>query len=528
VKKSERKLRERFARRPAGEIRQALRDHLLANPLDAAAMRLLAHLDRGDGLTPLRLLERALDLCPDFIDAREDYAASLVERRAHVAFAVQAKLLLAHAPRNKQYCHGYALAMVRTGNFEAALDILTGLLRDHPGESDYWLLYAQTLRFVGRRDDSVHAYRRCLNLKPDMGAAWCGLADLKGDYISGADIDAMQAHLAGAALEPDSRMRMLYALAHALERAGDFAASFAAYDEAARLARAISRRRSNGVGASQSAEYLRRMKQVFSRENLETKLTQAPPPATAATPIFVVGMPRAGSTLVEQILASHGQVEGAGELTLIGEITRDLAASRMLAMKNAYPDCILGFGGDQLAALGARYIEGSRDYRKSTSPWFVDKRPWNWLEVGLIHLILPQARIIDIRREPMAACFAMFKQLLPDDSGFSCDLDELGRYYNDYVAMMQHWQSVLPGRVHFMQYERLVDDTENEVHRMLDYCGLPFEEGCLRFWETGRAVATPSAEQVRRPIFRDALEQWRNFEPWLDPLKAALSAPARS
>jgi tetratricopeptide (TPR) repeat protein len=404
--------------------------------------------------------------------------------------------------------------------------MLSGLLRDRPGEPDFWLLYAQTLRFVGRRDDAVHAYRRCLELRPAMGGAWWGLADLKGDFITEADLSAMQAHLKETALEPDSRMRMLYALGQALEQAGDFAASFAAYDEAARLARALARERRKGLGTSQSAAYLRRMKQVFSRENLETKLAKAQKPVAGATPIFVVGMPRAGSTLVEQILASHSRVEGTRELTLIGEITRELSASRILVARNVYPDCLLDYSGDELAALGNRYIEGSRDWRKTTRPWFIDKRPWNWLEIGFIHLMLPHAKIVDIRREPMAACFGMFKQLLPDDARFSYDLAELGHYYNNYVAIMEHWRSVLPGRVHFLQYERLVDDTENEIRRLLDYCGLPFEEGCLRFWETERAIATPSAEQVRRPIFRDALEQWRNFEPWLDPLKAALSEPA--
>jgi len=269
------------------------------------------------------------------------------------------------------------------------------------------------------------------------------------------------------------------------------------------------------------------MKKIFGRENLAPKLAQAPVPANAPSPIFIVGMPRAGSTLVEQILASHSLVEATRELTLIGEITRDLSASRLMVARNAYPDCLLAFNPEQLAALGTRYMNESRDYRKAERPWFIDKRPWNWLEVGFIHLILPHAKIIDIRREPMAACFAMYKQLLPDDANFSYDLDELGRYYNNYVAMMQHWQSVLPGRVHFMQYERLVCDTENEIRGMLAYCGLPFEEACMRFWETDRAVLTPSAEQVRRPIYRDALEQWRNFEPWLGRLTSALSQPAQ-
>jgi hypothetical protein len=183
---------------------------------------------------------------------------------------------------------------------------------------------------------------------------------------------------------------------------------------------------------------------------------------------------------------------------------------------------VLDLAQEQLEALGARYIDGAAIYRSTDRPYFTDKRPWNWLDAGFIHLILPHAKIIDVRRAPMAACFAMFKQVLPADAAFSYDLNELGRYYNDYVDLMHHWQAAMPGKIHFLQYERLVEDTDAEIRRLLDYCGLPFEESCLRFWETSRAVSTPSAEQVRRPIFRDALLQWRNFEPFLGPLKTAL------
>jgi hypothetical protein len=240
----------------------------------------------------------------------------------------------------------------------------------------------------------------------------------------------------------------------------------------------------------------------------------------------VVGMPRAGSTLVEHILASHSQVEATLELPVMGELTHTLKLSRAMVEPIAYPQCVPGLTDRQLASLGARYMNGTRIYRMLNRPYFVDKRPWNWMDAGLIHLILPHAKIIDVRREPMAACFAMFKQLLPDDAGFSYDLGELGRYYTLYVSMMAHYRAVMPGRIHFLSYERLVEDTETEIRALLEYCGLPFEEGCLRFWETERAVATPSAEQVRRPIFKDALAQWRNFEPWLGPLAAALATPA--
>lgn len=272
---------------------------------------------------------------------------------------------------------------------------------------------------------------------------------------------------------------------------------------------------------------VRSVKMVFNRENLSRL---APASAVSPdTPIFVVGMPRSGSTLVEQILASHSRVEGIGERPLIGDIKRYLGHSRMLAVQNAYPECLLEMTQDQLAAIGTRLIAASRNYRRTDRPYFVDKRVWNWQDIGLIHLILPQAKIIDIRREPMAACFAMYKQMLPRDScDFSYDFKKLGPYYNRYVRTMDQWQEVLPGRVHFVRYERLVEDTEGEIRLMLDYCGLPFEEGCLRFWELDRAIVTPSAEQVRQPIYRHAKEQWRNFEPWLGPLKEALAAPVET
>jgi tetratricopeptide (TPR) repeat protein len=533
LEKAEDKLREDLQDKSQGQASAMLRERLVADPLDATAMRLLAQLERlaGDGTTSSWLLVRALELCPDYVGAREDYAGLLVDQGSHGgAAAVQTTLLLAQAPGNVHYRQMHAMAMMQIGNYEAALDVWVDLLRENPGDPRYWLQYAQVLRFLGRRYECMQAFRHCLELQPDTGEAYWGLADLKGNFITDNDIAAMRAQLEGDELDLNGRMQMLYALGQSLERSGDFPASFAAYEEGARAFRAKLEERRNasdeGDEQPESADRLRRLKAVFSRENLETKLVPASSVATHDTPIFVVGMPRAGSTLIEQILSSHSQIEGTRELPLIGDITRDLSLSRMLVVKDAYPECVLDLTCGRLAELGARVIESSRAYRRTGRTYFVDKGPWNWLDVGLIHLILPHAKIIDVRRQPMAACFAMFKQLLPSRCAFSYDLDEVGRYYNRYVGLMEHWESVLPGRVHFVQYERLVENTETEIRRMLDYCGLPFEEGCLRFWETDRAVATPSAEQVRRPIYRDALEQWRNFEPWLGPLKEALDQPA--
>jgi tetratricopeptide (TPR) repeat protein len=529
--KAERKLRDRLKSTPAEEAAVILRDRLVANPRDVAAMRLLAHLEllAGDTVTSWRLLERALDLCPGYIGAREDYAESLLERRSKaVAAARETSRLLDHAPRNARYRRMHAYAMMFTGKLDVAVEFLAGLLRENPLEPEYWHGYAQALHFLGRRNESEQAFRKCLELQPDMGEAYFGLADLKAKVVTQADVAAMRALLDKDTLDSNNSMHVLYALGQTLERESDFAASFAAYEEGARLFRLLAKDGRKGHDRAHAADRVRRAKTVFSRENLETRRPRAPATQAHTTPIFIVGMPRAGSTLVEQILASHSLVEGTRELPLIGDVTRALAVSRILVGPDAYPECVLDLTPDQLAELGAQVIENAGNYRKTHRPYFIDKRPWNWLEAGLIQLILPQAKIIDIRREPMAACFAMFKQLLPNDAAFSYDLEELGGYYNNYVSLMDHWQSVLPGRIHFVQYERLVDDTESEIRGMLEYCGLPFEEGCLRFWENDRAVSTPSAEQVRRPIFRDAMAQWRNFEPWLGPLREALRQPAEA
>jgi tetratricopeptide (TPR) repeat protein len=523
--KAERKLRDNLRGDKGESAMGFLRDRLIADPRNAAAMRLLAQLElrAGDPLTAWSLLERALELCPAYAGAREDYAESLLRLRARVpVFVEQAARLLKHAPRNPRYRRIYAYSMSFTGNRAVAVEILAGLLREYPRDVAYWDSYAHLLHSVGRRDESEAAYRKCLHLQPDWGEAYSGLADLKGRHLKDADIDAIREHLKGDALEAASRMHMLYALAYTLEQAHDFAGSFAAYDESAGLARSIAEKNFKGYRRSQGASRVRRQKQVFTSENLSRRLAQVSTPPSGPTPIFVVGMPRAGSTLVEQILASHSLVEGTDELPLLTQLTNELADSRLLVGRDAYPECLLDMAEDQLTLLGARILERSRAFRHTDRPYFVDKRPWNWLEVGLLHLILPQARIIDIRREPMAACFAMFKQMLPIEVSFSTDLADAGQYYNNYVSLMEHWKTVLPGRVHFLQYERLVDDTESEIRRLLDYCGLPFEESCVRFWENDRAVSTPSSEQVRQPIYRGALEQWRNFEPWLGPLREAL------
>jgi len=534
--KAEQKLVEPLKAMAEDEAAMAIRERLMANPLDAVAMRFLARLEKrgGDLFTARALFERTLDICPAYTSAREEYCQLLTGQHDYAAVAETGRLL-SDSPDNPRYQFLRATALMNNSKVDAAIDIVTELLGKDPNNVDFWLFYGNALRVAGRREEAVQAYRKCLDVQPGMGAAWWGLAELKENVLTQNDVAGMRAQLEEHALPSESRKAIFYALGQTLERARDFPASFAAYEEGAREHWAIKEieEREHPDAASDdgsgppddSMPGMQQLTKVFSRENLVSRLVPAPV-ISPDTPIFVIGMPRAGSTLVEQILSSHSRVEGIGECSLIGDIKRGLIRSRILVTPNAYPDCLLDLTRDELAALGARVIADSRNYRATDRPCFVDKRPWNWVDVGLIHLILPQAKIIDIRREPMAACFAMYKQMLPREScDFSYDFKKLGPYYKRYVRLMDHWHAVLPGRVHLVRYERLVEDTECEIRRMLDYCELPFEEGCLRFWELERAIVTPSAEQVRRPIYRDALEQWRNFEPWLGPLKEALAAP---
>ena len=520
--------RERLAGLGRADQMDRLTRQLLKNPTDAAATHALSRLEwqDGDEETSLTLLERTLELSPFNHGARAELAVRLLNRSRFVRALEQTTTLVGQAPHEADYRAIHSDALRAVGDFPGALAVTEALVREHPRQLRFWCGYGQLLQFVGRREESARAFRTCLEISPTMGEAYWGLADLKSGFLTQVDVAAMHAHLAQGDVEPSSRMYMYYALGHALERGGDFAASFTAYLAGARLFRGFFLDRGQALSEEEFVERVRGLKRVYTAQTLTRQAAPAPD-ASRPTPIFIVGMPRAGSTLVEQILASHSQVEGTRELPLMADMMRDLAFSRLIITPNAYPDCVLDLTPARLAALGERYLAEARAYRQTDRPFFIDKRPWNWLDAGLIHMILPHARIIDVRREPMSACFAMFKQILFDGADFTYDLHDLGRYYSEYAGLMEYWRSVMPGQIHFLQYERLVEDTESEVRRLLDYCGLPFEPSCLRFWETERAVLTPSAEQVRRPIFRDALAQWRNFEPWLAPLAAALSSPPR-
>lgn len=501
---------------------KALRDHLRSHEIDAPAMRVLGRLEQQDGyLIPARaLFERALALAPDYDNARADLAILLLEMDENKHAVAESGLLIARAPENIEYRALHANALCAVGDFHSAIPMIEQIICAKPANARVRRVYAKSLYIAGRREDSAREYRACLALEPGMAEAYRGLAELRGDYLTASDIAAMHEVLRDSNLDLESRRTLQYTLGQVLEQARDFSGSFAAYEAGVALSQTVAANRDRTYYPAKEAYELTQLRAVFSPPLLARAASAEKLPHT---PIFVVGMPRAGSTLVEQILASHSLVEGTMELPVLGNMVRDQSLRRLISNPGPYPECARELNASDLADLGAHYLEESQAYRRTDRPYFIDKRPSNWRDAGFIRLILPQAKIVDVRREPMAACFAMYKLQLEIDSQFPYGFRNLAHYYTQYAGMMAHYETVMPGYIHFLSYERLVEDSETKIRSLLEYCELPFEEGCLRFWETGRAVATPSGEQVRQPIYRDAVTQWRNFEPWLGPLKEALS-----
>jgi tetratricopeptide (TPR) repeat protein len=490
-----------------------LRDRLKAVPTDVAAMRMLAEAGTrlGRYTDAEHLLERALELAPSFIAARHNLAIVLFRQHKAAQAIPHIERLLAHDALDTGYRNLLAASLANIGDYARAIALYEELLREAPRLPKLWLSYGHALKTAGRRDDSVRAYRACIDVAPTMGEAWWSLANLKTERFSRDDIDAMQAQLARATLT-DDKLHFHYALGHALEIAGDYQASFAHYQEGARL-----RRADIGYDADDIAAQVAATIELFTSGFFAARDgVGCPDPA----PIFIVGLPRAGSTLLEQILASHGDIEGTMELPEIANIAREVGKRSALP----YPSCLAELPAASLAELGARYMERTRIYRRTGKRLFIDKMPNNWIHAGLIHLILPNAKIIDARRHPAATCFSAFKQHFARGQHFSYDLAELGRYYNGYVACMAGLDVALPDRVHRVQYETMVADTDAETRRLLAYCGVAFEPACLRFWESGRPVRTASSEQVRRPIYREGLDHWTHYKPWLGPLLDVLEA----
>jgi predicted Zn-dependent protease len=493
-----------------------LRDYLKQHPTDVAAIRMLAEtgsrLGRYDDAESL--LARCLELAPNFVEARANYAGVLYRANKPAESAAQAEILLKRDPRNPAFRNMMAASLARTGESTRALAYYEGVLKDYPNQPKAWMSYGHTLKAVGRQGDCIAAYRKSIAQLPSLGEAWWSLANLKTFRFSEADVAAMQKELAGDGLSDEDRFHIDFALGKAFEDAERFAESFAHYAKGNAL-----RKKSVAYDPDDQAELLRRSKTFFTPSFFAERAGAGCP---SPDPIFIVGLPRSGSTLIEQILSSHPQVEGTMELPDIMSIAGRLGARKKRGEPMRYPESMDELTPQALAELGAEYLERTRSQRREGKPFFTDKMPNNFSHVGLIHLILPNAKIIDARRHPLGCSFANFKQHFARGQGFAYDLVEMGHYYRDYVALMAHYDAVLPGRVHRVFYERMVADPDAEVMKLLAYCGLPFEDACLRFYENDRAVRTASSEQVRQPIYSDAVEHWQNYDAWLGPLKEAL------
>lgn len=479
---------------------------------DPAALRLLADVavrERRDAAAE-GLLARAVAAAPLYSPARFHRAILLFRLERFVEARAELE------PRLPDYAAAgpvralHASILMSLGRERAAVEEFAAALAIAPGDARLLHAYGHALRSVGRQSDAVAAYRRAIEIEPQFGEAYWSLANLKIWRFPAEDVAAMQALLEGAALNPDDRAHLHFALGKALEDAADYEPAFREY-QAANAAR----RATTPYDAAAHSAFVQRSIATYSSAFFADRAGLG---CAARDPVFVVGMPRSGSTLIEQILASHSQVEGLSELP---DITA-LAAQVREQGKGAYPQSLADLPAAAFAELGHAYLDRTRPRRQTDAAHFVDKFPGNFLHIGLIHLILPNARIIDVRRDPLACCVSLFKQGFAAGQGYSYDLGDLGRYYADYVALMAQVDAVLPGRVHRVSYEALVDAPEDEVRRLLDHVGLAFEPGCLAFFENDRAVRTPSSEQVRQPLNRDGIDQWRHFAPWLGPLKAAL------
>ena len=497
------------------EAEQLARAFLLEHGHHIEAMRLLARIGiERDVLDDAQLLlEGVLDLAPDYRAARFDYAQVLVKRHLHQQAQEQAEKLLAADASDRNYRTLYAMTQVGLGLHERAIELYRELLNDAADPAELHLSIAHALKTLGRREQAIAEYRVAAASGGGYGEAYWSLANLKTYRFEDAELGRMRTAEAAAATSVVDRVHLCFALGKGLEDLGQYEQSFQYYARGNALKRSASRYR------PEVFELNTRLQTQVCTPGLFARHKDSGVPA--ADPIFIVGLPRSGSTLLEQILASHSAVEGTQELPDIQRIAVELQGRGPERDKPRYPAVLGELSAADFHRLGEKYLGDTRVYRTGKAR-FIDKMPNNFRHVGLIHLMLPNAKIIDARREPMACCFGNFKQLFAHGQEFSYSIEDIARYYRTYLQLMRHWDAVLPGRVLRVHHEDVVNDLEGNVRRLLEYCGLEFEPACVEFHNTERSVRTASSEQVRQPIYREGLDQWRHYEPWLGRLREAL------
>jgi tetratricopeptide (TPR) repeat protein len=492
-----------------------IRRHLIEHGDHIEAMRLLARLGIAHKVFDDAeiLLAAVLELAPDYRIARQEYAGVLIELHRHQDARRQLDLLLKHEPGNRALRTLYAASSVGIGEHQRSIALYRELLQETPADAEVHLSIGHALKTIGQTAAAVEEYRRAAACRADFGDAYWSLANLKTYRFTEEELARMRTVLAAPATGTIDRYHLCFALGKALEDRDDFAESFRYYELGNRLKRPECRYRP-GIIENNTQQQIK----VCTRELFDGRRGSGAP---SRDPIFIVGLPRSGSTLLEQILASHSLVEGTQELPNVQQLVTRLRGRHSDPDDPRYPSILASLGAEDFVKLGEEYLAGAQVYR-TDKPFFIDKMPNNFRHIGLMHLMLPNARIIDARREPMACCFSNLKQLFAQGQEFTYSIEDISRYYRTYLELMRHWDQVLPGRILRVYHEDVVEDLEGSVRRLLDYCGLDFEPQCISFHETKRSVRTASSEQVRQAIYREGLEQWKHFEPWLEPLKSAL------
>jgi tetratricopeptide (TPR) repeat protein len=493
-----------------------VRGFLLKHGNHVEAMRLLARIGIARGVfdDAELLLCAVLDLAPEYRAARVEYAEVLLELQKYTAARTEFERLIQEHPENARYFRGlYATACVGVGEHERAIALYRDTLRGTPDDADVYLSIAHALKTVGRSEEAIESYRRAADVRPGFGDAYWSLANLKTYRFTDEELDRLRELHTTAVSEVD-RIHFCFALGKALEDRKEYAESYKYYEIGNALQRARSKYRPEIIETNTRLQ----VEVCTSRFFADRTGWGAKDPS----PIFIVGLPRSGSTLIEQILASHSLVEGTQELPTVQQIVTLLRGREPDLDHPRYPQSLTELNSEDVLRLGERYLTTTRAFRSTAKPYFIDKMPNNFRHLGLIHLLLPGARVIDARREPMACCFSNFKQLFARGQEFTYSLQDIARYYRSYLELMGHWQRTLEGSVLRVLHEEVVEDLEGSVRRILEFCGLEFEAQCVEFHKTRRSVRTASSEQVRQPIYREGLDQWEHYEPWLAELNATL------
>ena len=491
------------------------RSFLRKNPTHTEAMRLLSQIGERLGAMDEAefLLESAVEFEPDNIQLRLDYLQILRKRQSFSKALEQAEQLYSRDQENPVFQSQLAIQKMQDGDYDGSINLFEKVLEKTPKDPATLTSMGHAYKTYGKLEEGIESYQRATLVRPDYGEAYFSLANLKTYEFSEIEMQAMHSQIEDGNLTYRDRVHFLFALGKAYEDRKDYETSFRYYNEANDLGRKQMRYDASKMTTELSAQIQHCTTSLFDKQSGKGH--------QAKDPIFILGLPRAGSTLLEQIIASHSEVDGTQELGNILSVAHKLRGRGASTDTSKYPKVLHDLTGQQLKDLGQKFIEDTKIHR-SGAPYFIDKMPNNFRHIGLIHIMLPNAKIIDARRHPMACCFSGFKQHFAQGQEFTYGLEQIGKYYRDYIALMDHWETVLPKQILRVQYEDVVADTETQVRRILDYLELPFEQACLDFHKTKRSVRTASSEQVRQPIFKSGLEQWRNFEAWLGPLKDAL------